>query len=176
MRYGSLEYRYAAPFADALVNDGAFRRWVLQQTKFASDADGAEVLHEQMRARRSSASATWWRSHFTEACRCPGCSGQETDLLAIFGRQSGNAFALHCEVKQPTDNFPVGKDQAASYLLRARCWIGKPPKAIVPHADAQTLLLCSKHRLSDYAPDASKFNVVMTFEDIGERFPYAVPP
>jgi hypothetical protein len=46
----------------------------------------------------------WNLSHCTEKCRCQGCSGQETDILAIFEAATGTRFGLHFEVKQPADN------------------------------------------------------------------------
>jgi hypothetical protein len=119
MLYGSIEFSYVEPFANSLVADPGFRSWVLRQTKFAAFAEEARLLHEEMRAQRNRGSATWWRSHFTEKCRCEGCSGQETDILAIFEEAMGMRFALHFEVKQPTDKFPISKDQGANYALRS---------------------------------------------------------
>jgi class 3 adenylate cyclase len=46
MQYGSVEFGYAEPFANALVEDPSFRAWVLRQTKFADFAEGARILHE----------------------------------------------------------------------------------------------------------------------------------
>ncbi len=173
MRYGSLEFAYAEPFANGLAADCAFRAWVLRRTKFACHAQNACLLVDEMRLRRSKASATWWRSHFSEKCRCPGCSGQETDLLAIFATASGERFALHFEVKQPTDRFPADKDQAGNYALRAKCWSVSAPRAVVPHSDAATVLLCSSSKLQDYAPQLAKFGTVITFEEVRQMFPSA---
>lgn len=173
MLYGSVEFTYAEPFANALVADRAFRAWILRRTKFAAFADEARLLHDEMRAQRSRSSATWWRSHFTEKCRCQGCSGQETDILAIFETAKGARFALHFEVKQRNDKFPTNKDQGANYALRAKCWAKSAPKAVVPHSDAATVLLCSALKLSEYKPHLSKFGTVMTFEEVGRLFPQA---
>jgi hypothetical protein len=173
MLYGSIEFAYAEPFANALVTDPAFRSWVLCQTKFADVAEGARLLNEEMRTRRSRNSANWWRSHYTESCRCPGCSGQETDILAIFETVTEARFALHFEVKQPIDKFPTNKDQAGNYALRAKCWATATPKAIAPHSDAGTALLCSTSKLVEYAPHLRKFGTVITFEDIVKYFPHA---
>lgn len=173
MPYGSVEFTYAEPFANALVADPAFRSWVLQRTKFAVFAEKARLLHEEMKAQRSGSSATWWRSHFTEKCRCQGCSGQETDILAIFETATGMRFSLHFEVKQPTDKFSTKRDQAANYALRAKCWAISAPKAVVPHADAATVLLCTALKLVEYSPHLSKFGTVITFEEIAGTFPQA---
>lgn len=173
MLYGSVEFTYAEPFANALVEDPSFRAWVLRQTKFAGYSETACVLHKEMAAQRSGKSATWWRSHFTEKCRCQGCSGQETDILAIFEANDGKRFGLHFEVKQPADKFSTKRDQAANYALRAQCWVASPPKSVIPHADATTVLLCSASKLSEYAPHISKFGNAITFQEIAKRFPHA---
>ena len=168
MRYGSIEYRYAAPFADALVEDSAFRSWVLGRTKFAASAQNARLMNEEMRRQRSS--ATWWRSHFTEKCRCQGCSGQETDLLAVF-ETGTDRFALHVEIKQPSDKFSTKRPQAINYGLRAKCWVASAPASVLTHSDAATILLCSGSKLAEYALHAGEFETVMTFEEISAAFP-----
>jgi hypothetical protein len=43
MKYGSIEYQYAAPIARSLVEDAKFRRWVLSKSKFSSSSD-ARIL------------------------------------------------------------------------------------------------------------------------------------
>lgn len=172
MLYGSVEFAYAEPFANSLVTDPAFRSWVVRQSKFAVFAQGARLLHEEMWAKRSKSSSTWWRSHYTEKCRCQGCRGQETDILAIFEATNGMRFGLHFEVKQPADDF-TKEDQAANYAIRANCWATSAPAAVVPHSDAATMLLCSALKLSDYAPHVSKFGSRITFEEISGAFPHA---
>ena len=173
MRYGSHEFKYAQPFAEELAADPAFRSWVLQRTKFAKFADGSRVLSEEMQKRRSGGSANWWRSHYTEKCKCEGCTGQETDILAIFECANGERFALHFEVKQPSDNFPTDRDQAANYRYRAECWVKRAPRAVLPHADAQTALVCSAQKLRTYALHIPKFDARFTFEEIAHSFPRA---
>jgi hypothetical protein len=176
MRYGALEFAYAELFADALVTDRAFRSWVLKQTCFSRFADEALPLHDEMLARRGKNVTTWWRSHYSEKCRCEGCSGQETDILAIFEAADERRFALHVEVKQPTDRFPPLKDQAANYGLRAKCWAASAPRAVLPHSDATTMLLCSRSKLREYASHIPRFGSVITFEDIRTIFPGATLP
>lgn len=173
MRYGSIEYGYAEPFASALATDPALRSWVLGQTKFQIFAGEARVLSDEMKAKRAATAENWWRSHFTEFCRCQGCSGQETDILAIFETSIGTRFALHFEVKQPADKFPKAKDQAANYAIRAKCWVASAPKAVLRHSDSDTVLLCSASKLSEYAPHLEKFGSVITFEEIAQAFPHA---
>jgi hypothetical protein len=60
MKYGSTEYRYAAPIAQGLVDNARFRRWILLKSPFANHAD-ARVLNNEMRMYRSNATAEWWR-------------------------------------------------------------------------------------------------------------------
>src|SRR5262245_63753508 len=121
MRYGTVEFRYAAPIAGALATDPAFRTWMLSKTEFAASAGDARLLHEEMKDWRSGVAANWWRSHFREKCRCQGCSGKETDLLAIFEDRTGQRFALHFEVKHPGDRFKPDGVQSRGYALRAAC-------------------------------------------------------
>ena len=172
VRYGHLEFEYASRFAEQLVENDAFRDWVLQHTKFAA-RPGPKVLWEQMSARRGSSAAPWWRNHFTERCRCFGCSGHETDILAVFEDQNGDRFAVHIEVKQPTDHFQRAKRQGERYAARATCWVSNPPRAVLPHQDACTMLICSKDKLNEFADEARWFDAVITHEEIGQRFPHA---
>jgi hypothetical protein len=87
---------------------------------------------KKMARHRGNLTAEWWRFHFTEKCRCLGCSGKETDILAIFESEARIRFALHFEVKQPTDKFKSDGIQSKGYPLRAQCWANKAPTK-VPH-------------------------------------------
>jgi hypothetical protein len=171
MVYGLEELRHAKPFADALVSNPTFKAWVLKKTKFAEHAHDAQLLHREILARRRRGTKYWWRSHYTESCRCFGCSGQETDLLAIFETAKGLRFAIHIEVKHPKDGFTKGGNQAAAYPVRALCWVSKTPPAVLPHTAATTGLLCSETKLRDYAPHLEHFKAVITFEDAWKNFP-----
>ena len=175
MRYGGVEYQYAAPFADALVSDSRFLSWVLSQTKFASFADEARLLHREMQAKRSAGAESWWRSHYTEKCRCEGCSGRETDLLAIFETTTGLRFALHVEVKQPNDKFDSEKKQAERYSVRAQCWTSKAPASVLAHTMGATALLFSENKRREYTPHLAHFGTIITFEDVRKNFPKAAP-
>ncbi|MEQ8655461.1 MAG: hypothetical protein RIC87_23615 [Kiloniellales bacterium] len=169
MRYGGIEWEYAAPIADALVASSEFRGWLLKKTRFAHQADQAILLHREMKARRSANAETWWRSYFTEKCRCQGCSGQETDMLAIF-MSGGARFALHIEIKQPKDRFPTHKDQARNYGLRAACWAHSAPASVLEHEDADTVLVYAEKRRFDYSDQLKKFGAAVTFEEISSTF------
>jgi hypothetical protein len=148
MGYGMKELSYAQPFADRLQNDRAFRSWVLQKTEFKGEAGHAWLMAGEMLSLRGLGAQFYWRSHYSEKCRCSGCSGQETDVLSVFGSHVWKTVCLHTEVKHPGDRFNSPR-QAASYRLRARCWCAKPPKSVVPHREAATILLCSERKLID---------------------------
>ncbi len=171
MEYGAQELKYAKPIADNLVTNTPFRAWILKQTKFADLADDARLLSEEMLAKRRDRAKYWWRSYFTERCRCAGCSGQETDLLAVFEAPTGKRFALHAEVKRPGDKFKAEGVQAASYPIRAACWAAKAPMAVLPHAEATTMLFCSANKLREFEPHVRHFSTTITFEDIEAKFP-----
>jgi hypothetical protein len=174
MRYGGVEYAYAAPIAGALVEDASFRSWFLSQTEFERFRD-ARLLHEEMKSRRSTVSENWWRSHFSERCRCAGCSGKETDLLAIFEALSGERFAIHVEIKRPGDSFKSNGVQAKGYPLRALCWTLNPPASVLPHSHATTALIMSEQDRGKFSPHVTHFMTLLTFEQIKEHFPRAAP-
>jgi hypothetical protein len=69
--YGAKELTFAEPFANALVSDPSFRRWVLQQTIFSAFAD-ARLLHREMQMQRNA--KYWWRSHFTGRAGAKGAA------------------------------------------------------------------------------------------------------
>ena len=132
--YAKHEKKLSGPFAQALKDNAAFREWVLTRTKFDAFASEAMLLDEEMMARRSMDSANWWVSHHRGGCDCFGCKGgKETDLLAIFGVDNLR-FALHFEFKNPKDSFKIENRQPEAYRLRAECWVGNPPKAVVPQS------------------------------------------
>jgi hypothetical protein len=170
MRYGGVEWQYAEPIARALVELPEFKTCILKKTQFAVHAEEAKLLHEDMKALRSSSAETWWRSHYTEKCRCSGCSGQETDLLAVFSIGIAR-FELHVEIKRPGDKFPRNKDQARNYNLRAQCWAKKPPLAVLPHREAGTLLIFSETQRLEFMEHIEKFDGSLTFENINAYFP-----
>lgn len=171
MGYGEKELAASLPIAQALESNPTFRRWFLEHTEFAESAGEARLLSNEMRALRSKSSSTWWRSHYTESCRCLGCRGQETDLLAIFECAEATRFAVHIEVKHAGDSFRDNGSQAEAYPIRALCWASRPPKRILPHSKATTMLLCSAARLMDYSNHPQQFKTVMTFESIEAAFP-----
>lgn len=136
VKYGSLEYRYAEPIARALSTNVKFSHWVLSKSKFSAFAD-ARLLREEMIAHRKNPTAEWWRFHFSMRCNDPCCSGgRETDIFAVYESSVGQRFAMHFEVKQPTDKFDPKRLQEQRYALRANCWIDATPSKILTHQDA----------------------------------------
>jgi hypothetical protein len=166
MNYGRLEKLFARPIAEALVENSEFRVWMLRRTKFAEFAITARLLDREMLAKRSKAAKSWWASHFTEACRCIGCRGQETDLLAIFETEEAFRFAVHIEVKHPADKFKAAGSQASSYPIRAACWVAKPPSRVLLHSDSTTVLLHSASKVNEYGVNLAHFETLITFEEI----------
>lgn len=146
----------------------ADRIWVLKRTAFADWADEARLLHKQMQERRSARAGYWWRSYYTESCRCLGCSGRETDLLAIF-EASGHRFALHVEVKHPRDKFKP--KQAEAYPVRAQCWAAKAPPKVLPHQSASAAVIFSEASRNRFKPHLRHFNAEFTFEELSKAFP-----
>ena len=173
--YAPKEKEFSGPFANQLANDPAFLRWILDKTKFR-EFEGAHVLADEMKNSRSTVASTWWASHYTETCRCFGCEGSETDILAIVADSNGRTVALHVEVKQPSDTFNLSRRQAERYPVRAACWVSKAPSNVLPHEDACTILLCSSDKLSAFAAEAAHFDTVVTFEEIARDFPAATAP
>jgi hypothetical protein len=170
--YGHLEHEYACRFAEALLTDSEFRRFILGRTKFGGRG-ASRVLIDQMVVRRSKGAKFWWKNYFTESCRCFGCSGHETDVFAVIQDGAGECFAVHVEMKQPTDRFNPATRQGERYRMRAACWAGAAPPNVPPHTDACTIVVCSESKLEDFAQDLSWFDAVFTHEEIAEKFSFA---
>lgn len=173
MRYGSVEYQYAAPIAEALVSDAEFRRYVLSRSEFAEFAD-ARILNKEIASHRSNATAEWWRFHFTEKCRCNGCSGKETDIFTVFESATGMRFAIHFEIKQPKDKFKADGIQSRGYPLRAKCWADKAPAKVLKHHKASTGIFFSEDKRQEYGEHLPHFKTQITFEEVERDFPHLV--
>ncbi|HET8750576.1 MAG TPA: hypothetical protein VFM42_07530, partial [Sphingomicrobium sp.] len=174
-RYGHLEHDYAEAFAEALCEDEAFRDWVLFRTRFA-EIRNTHVIRDEMHSLRKSSAAPWWKNYFTYSCDCFGCEGgRETDVFAVIEDEVGSRFALHVEVKQPTDRFDPAVEQAKRYKMRAACWAANAPPTVPAHSQACTLLLCSAAKLCVFANEIGPFDLVITFEEIARSFPNATP-
>ncbi len=171
VRYGSNEYRYARPLAEALRANRQFRSWFLGKTKYATFSDAAVLLDEKQKLARSPSAENWWRSYYAgSAYRFKKeCGERETDLLAVFEVEHGFRFALHIEVKAPGDRFGTG--QARDYNRRAICWAGngRNPKTVLPHNEGTTVLCCEAKFREDHVSEAKMFASIVTIEEIAEH-------
>jgi hypothetical protein len=174
-RYGAIEWTYAEPIAEALVKSDEFRSWFVGQTEFSGYALQAKLLNNEMKAKRSKSAQNWWRSHFTETCRCDGCQGKETDLLAIFEASGGFRFAVHAELKRPGDRFEEDAVQSYGYQLRADCWAAKAPLRVPFHNAGTSMVLFSERDNKRHAAHLGNFRSSITFEQIVRRFPGMLP-
>ncbi len=165
-QYAHHEYRFAKPIADGLIQDLNFRIWLIEQTRFAKFSKNANLLNSEQKAKRSRKARNWWASYWVShsGCACLQCGERETDLLAIFSTPNDFRFALHIEVKSPSDKFRDG--QAKDYGLRAKCWAGRKnsPQTVLPHNEASTILVCSNEFASLNSGEADQFDTVITFE------------
>jgi hypothetical protein len=174
--YARNEKKYSAPLADGLRLNVCLRTWILRQTKFAAHADSARLLDAEMMRCRTVKATNWWASHFRTDCDCFGCKGgKETDLLAVFEGKAGFRFSLHFEIKHPGDQFKIAQRQPDAYKIRAACWIARAPSTVLPHQDAETILICSPSRLHNYNTHAARFDRAISIEQIAEAFPTVLP-
>jgi hypothetical protein len=90
----------------------------------------------------------------------------------MFETASGVRFALHFEIKQPTDKFKSDGIQSKGYPLRAQCWVKAPPARVLPHHRASTGLFFSERKRDEYAAHLPSFDSLMTFEEIEAEFPH----
>jgi len=178
MPTGPKELRYAAPIADALLNDRNFLIWFVEQTRFSSYADSCRVMAREQKATRSQVASNWWRHYYVgkNSCRCNDCRERETDLLAVMETKGGYRFALHVEVKAPGD--PLRLDQGLDYTKRAHCWAGRgnAPKTVVPHDAACTALICERSFSVERKNITQEFSAIILIEDISLKIsPYPAP-
>jgi hypothetical protein len=169
--YGHKEHVYAEAFANALRDDPDFLKWVLGQTPFAG-RDGVHVIWDEMITKRPKAKF-WWKNYWTGSCKCLGCSGSETDVFVALQDVSRRRFALHIEVKQPTDRFDPAKRQGERYSVRAACWARAAPATVPVHAEAGTIILCSETKRVNFTAEIQYFDACITFEEIARTFPNA---
>src|SRR5437868_9995887 len=76
-------------------------------------------MNEEMLAKRSSGTQTWWRSHYHTKCACLGCKGEvqtrETDppkpAIATRGKAAGSRANLSFVVQQRCWNVITGSQR-----------------------------------------------------------------
>jgi hypothetical protein len=150
--YSNQELRYARPVAEALLESGPFRQWLLAGTKHQNSALEARPVGEivQGSIRSPNMKNPYWFNYFCHTkCSCKIGTGIETDILLIFDCANGRRLALHIEIKRPGKTLDIG--QAESYPRRAACWANPITRyAKVPkHQDFLTMLICGREIESD---------------------------
>jgi len=167
--YGYKEHAYCEPFAEALVENAAFRRWVLERLGLREFAKTCCCLREQQRARGA---RFWWKNYYCHEsrCSCPGLRGREIDVLAVFRDESGQTVGLHVECKRPGDKFSA--DQANGYRIRADCWSRqrRNPPTVIPHEVAKTLLICDRGH-THAESNVMAFDDILYFDQIRDWIP-----
>jgi hypothetical protein len=142
--YSERELRYARPVANAILNDPAFREWLLSGTHHVSYKDGEPAGDIQGTYRSKNLKNPYWFNYWCPRdakCECRIGSGIETDIFLILVRPSAERLGLHLEIKRPGDKLRVG--QAESYARRAACWANPStrPKTVMPHDHFVTILI-----------------------------------
>ncbi|MDF1732874.1 MAG: hypothetical protein P1U49_15305 [Minwuia sp.] len=154
--------------ADAIVANGEFRKWLIQQTNFSEHAPNATSLSECQKKTRASNAKNWWQDYWilSESCSCQKCDGRPTDFFCVFETPHDFRFAIHAKIVRDHSNLTV--EMAGGYRQRAECWKDQSntPSTIVPHNEATTILICRK----DYSPKGPSvmtyFDRVLYIEDI----------
>ncbi len=157
--------------ADAIVANGEFRKWLIQQTKFSEHALNANSLSECQKKKRAANAKNWWQDYWivSDKCSCRECDGRPTDFLCVFEVDDDFKFAIHAKIVRDHSNVTV--EMTEGYRQRAECWKGRSntPDTIVPHHEATTMLICRK----DYAPKSPSvktcFDSVLYIEDIASK-------
>ena len=151
---------YCRTFADALLEEAAFRQWVLTRTKFFDRRD-ASLLIEEQSARPAK---SWWRHWWT---RLPDRSQSETDVFAVFQDQADEErFALHVECKMAAGKFM--QNQAAQYQLRGEFM---KSNKWVPYSDFDTILLAPIAFAQAFPFETETFGAFIPFEDVARWLP-----
>jgi hypothetical protein len=170
-RYSDLELRYARPVAQAILYDGSFRDWVLQET----DHVGARPIGPVQGSLRSpSMKNPYWFNYWCgkdSRCACRIGTGIETDILMIMDSRDDRRLGLHIEVKRPGEH--LGDGQAESYPRRAACWANSltRPRTVAPHHEFLTMLVCDRKLASDER--LRFFDKVLFHDQIAQRItPY----
>ena len=171
--YSHKELPYARPIANAILNSGDFRRWLLAGTTHERDAAQARPIGEaeQRRLRHlKKENPHWWFNYFCgkdAKCSCRIGTGIETDILIILNIYDDRRLCLHIEVKRPGDH--LGDGQGESYSRRAACWANSNtrPKTVPFHHEFMTILVCGREL--EYDNRLSWFDKVLFHEDVARQ-------
>ncbi len=171
-----MEFLYSWPIAAALEQSDDFRSFVLNKTKFCDDSHDAQLLKQEQLKKRSKNTSFWSRHPYCERTSCPYASCGETDLLAVFELSSQKRFAIHFEIKQPTDK--GHETQPERYSGRMQCWsdFNTRPQSILPHGDAASIVVCGTS-FAEKAPEwVGIFDTLITTEELATHLdPYPLP-
>lgn len=154
--------------ADAIVTNGEFRRWLIQQTKFSKHAVNAISLSECQKKSRSPNAKNWWQDYWivSNECSCKKCDGRPTDFLCIFKTPDDFRFAIHAKIVRDHSNLTL--KMAQGYRQRAECWksSSKTADTIVAHNEATTLLISRKGYTPKDPSVTANFERFVHIEDI----------
>jgi hypothetical protein len=174
-KYSESELRYARPVAQAILDSGAFRQWLLAGTKHENSARQARPVGQiQGDLRSPRMKNPYWFNYWCgkdSKCACRIGTGIETDILLIFDCANDRRLGLHIEIKRPGEQ--LGDGQAESYPRRAACWANSNtrPKTVLLHQDFLTMLICGRELASDRRHQF--FDKVVFHDDVAARIqPY----
>lgn len=166
--YSELELRYARPVAEAMLENPAFRRWLLSETPYEyAYSDAVPLGEEQASLRSRGLKNPYWFNYWCGKdvqCKCRIGTGIETDVLIILVSPQARRLAIHVEVKRPGEK--LGDGQAESYRRRAACWAsaGTRPRTVAPHEEFLTVLLAGRSLAAD--PRIGLFDKVLFHDEI----------
>ena len=169
--YSELELRYARPVANAILESGPFRHWLLAGTKHERDALTARPIGDIQGSVRSARlkNPYWFNYHCGKdsKCECKIGTGIETDILLILDCDTKRSLGLHIEIKRPGES--LGDGQSESYKRRAACWANPVtrPKYVWPYQDFLTLLICGR----ELKPDKrlQSFDKVVFHDEVAQK-------
>lgn len=169
--YSEQELRYARPVARAIEEDSGFRRWLFAGTRHGNALLDARPIENgaQRRLRGPKLKNPYWFNYWCSKdsrCVCRIGTGIETDILFILDCGNGRHVALHIEIKRPGEQLRDG--QAESYPRRAACWANPStrPRAVPPHQDFLTVLICGQELASDER--IQSFDKVVFHHDVAQ--------
>lgn len=170
-KYSEAELRYARPVANAILESGDFRKWLLAGTKHEKLALEARPVGDAQGSLRSQTMKNpYWFNYWCgkdARCECRIGTGIETDILLILDCANGRRLGLHIEIKRPGEH--LGDGQAESYPRRAACWANSDtrPRTVLRHDDFLTMLVCGRDLASDER--LKYFDKVIFHDDVAER-------
>jgi len=150
-------------FAEMLIGNELFRKWVLSGSKFAHLRPGLRLLAEELsKSRRMPAHG--WRHVW---CVMPDGTEGETDIFTVFEASDGYRFALHFENKSP--HGVLRPNQGEDYPKRADFLSGHP--RYLHYEGWETAIIAPQAFIRRYADQCRPFDRTITYEAIAEWIP-----